>query len=538
VTEPTRVPDASVAPPRAADGGNTAPLRRPVFRALWIAALASNVGTWMQEVAAAWLMTSLTPSPLLVTLVQVGSSLPMFLLAIPAGALADIVDRRRVLLFTQTWMLIAAAVLGGLTLAGAVTPVALLVVSFAMGIGVALNGPAWQAIVAELVPRAELPAAVALNSMGFNIARAVGPAVGGLVVAAAGPGPAFFLNAASFLGTVFVLYQWERLAPASPLPSERLVGAMRGGVRYVRYTPALRAVIVRSAGYIVFAIAIMALLPLIARHELQCGPTGFGVLLGSLGAGAVTGAALLGHVRRRHSADRLTQLCSVVFALACVVVAHVRSFPVACVAMWVAGICWLTLLSSMNLAAQSSAAGWVRGRALSVYLLVFAACMAAGSAIWGALAGRIGTPWSLTVAAAGLIVSQPLLARWHLPPLEGLDLSPTKFTPAPRIETPFDRGPVMVLVRYQVADEDRPAFLAAMRDMEHHRRRSGAISWSLYEDAEAPGVLVESFLVDSWLEHLRQHERATATDAAIRDRVRALHRGPEPPAVSHLLAAE
>src|SRR5512147_148684 len=234
----------------------TAPLRRRLFRALWIAAVASNVGTWMQEVGAAWLMTSLTPSPLFVTLIQAGSSLPMFLLAVPSGALADIVDRRRLLIMTQTWMLCAAAALGFLTLVGAVTPIRLLLVTFAMGLGVALNGPAWQAIVSELVPREELPAAVALNSVGFNLARAVGPALGGLVVAATGPGATFLLNAASFLGTVAVLFQWERRPTSTPLAAERLAGAMRGGIRYVRYQPELRAVMMRAGGFMFFSIAL------------------------------------------------------------------------------------------------------------------------------------------------------------------------------------------------------------------------------------------------------------------------------------------
>jgi len=310
-------------------GETTAPLRRAVFRALWLASVASNVGTWMQDVGASWLMTSLTASPILVTLVQVGTSLPMFLFAVPAGALADIVDRRRLLIFTQAWMLAAAAILGVVTLLGYTTPIVLLLVTLAMGFGVAMNGPAWQAIIAELVPREELPAAVALNSVGFNIARAFGPALGGMVVAATGPGPAFLLNAASFLGTVWVLYEWNREVPPTPLPAERLIGAMRGGLRYVRHTPRLRAVMIRSGGFIVFAIALMSLLPLVARHELGRGPTGYGVLLGSLGFGAVTAAALLAELRRRVSLEHLTRAGSAVFAVCCLVVANVRVFPIA-----------------------------------------------------------------------------------------------------------------------------------------------------------------------------------------------------------------
>jgi MFS family permease len=516
----------------------TAPLRRAVFRALWIASVASNVGTWMQEVGAAWLMTSLTSSPLFVTLIQAGSGLPMFLLAIPSGALADIVDRRRLLLATQTWMLLAAATLGTITLAGAVTPLRLLAVTFAMGIGVALNGPAWQAVVSELVPREELPAAVALNSVGFNLARAVGPALGGLVVAGAGPGATFILNAVSFLGTVFVLYGWERRSTTTPLAAERLAGAMRGGLRYVRYQPELRAVMARAGGFMFFAIALMALLPLLARGELGQGPLGYGVMLGCLGCGAVTGAAMLGRVRHRIGADRLVQVGCVVFAAACVGVAQVRSFPLVCSFMWVAGNCWLMLLSSFHVAAQGSVAGWVLARALSIYLLAFSGSMALGSAVWGTLADRVGPPWSLTAAALGLVVTAPLLGRFRLPQLEGRDFSPTKFSPAPRFDLSADRGPVMVTVRYEIEEADRAAFLALMRHMELVRRRSGAVGWALYEDPTARDVLLEVFVVDSWIEHLRQHERSTGHDAALRDRIFALHRGAAPPAVSHLLAVE
>jgi MFS family permease len=525
---------ASLPPP----GDALAPLRRPVFRALWIAALASNVGTWMQEVGAAWLMTSLTREPLLVTLVQVGSSLPMFLLAIPSGALADILDRRRLLLLTQTWMLLAAAALGALTLAGGVTPASLLALTFVLGLGVALNNPAWQAIVSDLVPREELPSAVALNSAGFNVARSVGPALGGLVVAAAGPGPAFLLNAVSFLGTVVVLLAWKTEAAPSPLPAERLVGAMRRGLVYVRHAPEFRSVLVRAGGFIFFSIALMALLPLIVRVELGRGPMSFGVLLGALGTGAVTGAALMGRLRRRLSAEALIRTGSIVFAACCLLVAHVRTFGLLLGAMWLAGVWWLVVLSGFHVAARTTVAAWVLARALSVYLLVFAGCMAAGSATWGALAGRIGTPLSLSVAALGLVATLPILARFRLPALEGRDLSPTKFAPAPRFDAPLDRGPVMVTVRYRVAEADRAAFREVMREMERLRRRDGADAWTLYEDPAHPDVMLEVFLVDSWAEHLRQHERPTRSDVAVRERARVLHRGPEPPQVSHFIAVE
>jgi MFS family permease len=523
---------------RASSSGTLAPLQRPVFRALWIASVASNIGTWMQEVGAAWLMTSLTPSPLFVSLIQAGSSLPMFVLAIPSGALADIVDRRRLLLATQIWMLLAATALGFLTLAGAATPRSLLLATFALGLGTALNGPAWQAVINELVPRTELPAAVALNSVGFNLARAVGPALGGLVVAAVGPGATFLLNAVSFLGTVFVLARWDRRPTSTPLAAERLVGAMRGGVRYVRYQPELRAVMWRAGGFMFFSIALMALLPLIARSVLGRGPTGYGVMLGALGFGAVTGAVVLPRVRERVGAERLVVIACLVFAASCAGVAHLRSFPIVCLVMWIAGNCWLMLLSTFHVAAQGSVAGWVLARALSIYLLAFSGSMALGSATWGVLAARVGPTWALTAAAVGLVASLPLLVRFRLPALEGRDFSPTKFSPAPHFDLSVDRGPVMVTVRYEIAEADRPAFTALMREMELARRRSGAVGWSLYEDPTQPNMLLEVFVVDSWIEHLRQHDRTTGTDRVLRDRIFALHRGAAPPEVSHLLAVD
>jgi len=282
----------------------------------------------------------------------------------------------------------------------------------------------------------------------------------------------------------------------------------------------------------------MALLPLLARGALGRGPTGYGIMLGCLGFGAVTGATILGRVRQRVGAERLVQIGCLVFGLCCVGVAHVPSFPTVCVLMWVAGNCWLMLLSSFHVAAQGSVAGWVLARALSIYLLAFSGSMALGSAVWGALATRIGSPWSLTAAAIGLAVTAPLLGRFRLPALEGRDFSPTKFSPAPRFDLSADRGPVMVTVRYEIADADREAFMKLMRQMELARRRSGAVGWAIYEDPTQPELMLEVFVVDSWVEHLRQHERGTRSEAAIRDRIFALHRGDAPPVVSHLLAVE
>src|SRR2546426_7243532 len=307
--------------PTSADKGPAvasvwSPLRNPLFRTLWLATVVSNIGTWMHNVAAAWLMTSLAPSPTMVALVQAATSLPVFLVALPAGAIADLVDRRRLLLLTQGWMLLAAGGLGALTLMGASTPWLLLTLTFALGLGAAMNAPAWQAIIPELITGSEVRAAVTLNGVGYNLARAVGPALGGLTVGALGSGAVFILNALSFLGVMVVLYGWKRPVGEHALPAEDAFGAMRSGIRYIRYAPALRAVLSRTAVFIFGGSALWALLPLVARQELALNATGYGVLLGCLGAGAVIGAALLPQIQRRLSTDLFLAGATLLFAFA------------------------------------------------------------------------------------------------------------------------------------------------------------------------------------------------------------------------------
>ncbi|MDQ3820388.1 MAG: MFS transporter, partial [Acidobacteriota bacterium] len=347
------------------------PLGHKLFRALWVAAVASNVGTWMHNVGAEWLMTSLAPTPLVVALMQTAENGPMFLLALPAGALADIVDRRRLLLLTQTWMLVSAVALAVVTLLQLTTPVVLLLLTFALGLGAALNAPAWQAIVPELVPRSELPLAVSLNSVAFNIARAVGPALGGLVVAALGSWAVFMLNSVSFVGVIFVIHRWRREPVESISPTERVVGAMRAGLRYVRHAPELRGVLVRTVVFASCASALWALLPLVARRDLGLGAVGYGILLGGLGAGAIVGAVVLPKARASLSVNVLVILGTILFALSTVMLAEVRVFGLLVVAMLFGGLAWMTTMSSFNIGVQTVVPEWVRARALAIYLLSF-----------------------------------------------------------------------------------------------------------------------------------------------------------------------
>jgi MFS family permease len=515
------------------------PLRHPTFRALWIATVASNVGTWLQSVGAAWLMTSLTSSAVMVALVQAATSLPMFLLSLPAGALADVVDRRKLLLLTQSWMTLAAFGLGILTFAGRTGPWTLLLFTALLGLGAALNQPAWQSIIPELVPREDLPPAIALGSIGFNIARAAGPALGGLIVAAAGAEANFLLNAFSFLGVVLVLYRWPRPAADSVLPAERFLGAMRTGVRYVRHSPEVLAVIVRGAVFVVCASSLWALLPVVARTDLGRGPAGYGLLLTALGIGAVAGAMALPRLSRRVSTDVVVAAASLVFAGGILALGYVRSFWLLFAALLAAGGAWLSLLSSLNVALQTLVPSWVRGRALSVYMLFVFGGLAGGSALWGAVAERVGIARSLLISAIGLALGLLATLRVHLRSGEGLNLAPSRQWPAPLVghDLEPDQGPVLVMIRYRIDPERAAEFSAVLRELRRVRLRGGAMQWGLFVDPAEPGLYTELFLVSSWMEHLRQHERITVADEEVRLRAGGFHVGPEPPQVEHLLAS-
>jgi MFS family permease len=512
-------------------------LRLQLFRALWLAALVSNIGTWMQNVGAVWYMTSLTSSPLMVALVQAATSLPVFLVGLPAGAAADIFDRRRLLLWTQAWMLVIAGILAALTFGGFMTASLLLALTFALGLGAAMNAPSWQAITPEVVPRPELSRAIALNALTVNIGRAVGPALGGFVVAAAGPALVFALNALSFLAVVAVVYRWRRpAATSSVLPAERLFSATRAGLRYARHSPPLAAVLVRTGLFMLCASAFWALLPVIARAELGATPVGYGVLLACVGVGATVGAVLLPRLRRGRSADGLTALATVLFAVVSVLTAWWRWLPGLWVVMVIGGLAWIAMMASLNSAAQTTVPSWVRARALGVYLVVFQGGLGLGSALWGAVAERIGTQPALTLAGATLIFGLAAVPRWRL--VGALDLASAAHWPEPHVAAipTADAGPVHVQVEYRIEPQHAREFSAAMHELREVRRRDGALAWSLYRDPAEPGRYVEIFVIESWVEHLRQHERVTTADTAVEARVRRFHEGDSPPAVTHLIA--
>src|SRR5437899_4784202 len=387
-----------------------APMQEPLFRSLWIAAVISYTGTWMQNVGAGWLMTQLTMSPLMVSLVTAATTLPVFLVILPAGALADLVDRRRFLLITQSWMVVAAALLGMLTLEHFVTPWMILLFTFILGLGAVMNDPAWQAITPEIVCPENHAPAVALNSVGFNVARAVGPALGGLVIAAAGSGVAFLLNSVSFFGVIFFLYRWKR-PHFEHLETGRVRDALLTGLRYVRGAPAVRSILIRTGAFSVAASSLLALLPILARPH---GATGYGLLLGSFGLGALAGAAVLPRLRSRLSVDGVVAVAILIFAVMTFAAGRVQSFALLSLILFASGPAWIGILACLNVAAQTMSPSWLRARALSMYLLVLQGGMALGSTIWGALATRVGVPTALLCSAVALVAGLFAVRRHRL----------------------------------------------------------------------------------------------------------------------------
>ncbi|GAA4588517.1 MFS family permease [Actinoplanes octamycinicus] len=526
--------EAPAAPPSA-----WAPLRIAAFRALWLALLASNIGTWMQTVGAQWLLVEQSGTDTLVAVVQTASTLPIVLLALPSGALADIFDRRRLLIAVQIFLAGVGALLTGLTVAGHMPPSLLLTLTFGLGAGQALTAPAWQALIPELVPRAQLASASALGAISMNLARAVGPAVAGVLIAQTGTGVVFGLNTLSFLAFALVLWRWRPAAGGSAGLPEPFAAAMRAGSRYVRHSPVVRRILLRAGLFLVPGSALWALLPLVASRRLGLGSGGYGVLLGAVGAGAVAGALLLPRIRARWSLNRLLVVASTGFAAVLAALALVRSEVAVVITLLPAGIAWVMVLSSVNAAMQLFLPGWVRARGLAVYQMVFAGAQAAGALAWGALSDLAGLPAALLAAAALMLAGAVTVRWWALRDTSGLNREPAVYWPEPHLEIdPGDHdGPVLVLARYPVSPAREAAFVEAMADVRRSRLRTGAARWGLFRDGEDAGRFVEVYLVPSWDEHLRQHTgRLTGTDQVIEERARALADGP--PEVSHLLSRD
>lgn len=523
-------------PDAPAPVGAFAPLRRTTFAVLWAATVLGNTGSFMRDVASAWLVTDLSASPAAVAMVQAAAMLPVFLLAIPAGVLSDILDRRRFLIVIQAGLALVSLSLLLLSYTGTMTVASLVALTFLGGVGAALVAPTWQSIVPELVPRAEMKSAVALNSLGVNIARAIGPAAGGVLLAAFGAAVTYGADVASYLLVIAALWWWRRAPGADDALSESFAGAFRAGLRYARSSRELHVVLLRAACFFAFASAVWALLPLVARELLNGDAAYYGLLLGSVGAGAILGALLLPRLRARLDADGLVLLAALVTAGATASLALAPPRWAAVPILLAMGGAWIIALTTLNATAQSILPNWVRGRALAVYLTVFNGAMAAGSITWGLVAQQVGLAAALLTAGAGLALAGLALHRIRLPAGEA-DLTPSLHWPEPLLAEAVaqDRGPVLILVEYRVGQQDRPAFLDALCRLSAARRRDGAYGWGVTEDAADPELLVEWFLVESWAEHLRQHRRVSRADADVQAEALKWHRGEDPPRVRHCI---
>ena len=514
------------------------PLRAPQFRNLLIADLTSDIGTFIQGVASAWVMVSINAGPLYVALTQTASALPFFLLALPAGAIGDIVDKRRLILLTEIWMAGCAIVLATLSLKAWLTPILLLLLTFALSAGDALESPSWRAVLPELVSKEDLQAASALNGIEFNFARAIGPSLAGVIIAIASVSAAFIVNAISFVGVIYVVFRWKHHSNARTSPPETLSGATVAAIRFVRYSPKLRALLIRYGVVLFFASGLLALLPSVA-HSVSKSSMAYGFLLGCFGTGAIFGALTLQKVRDRWSVEAIISSGVLILGLCTVASGAIGRLPLLGMSLIIGGGAWIVFISFFNVIVLNHTPEWVRARVLAIAMLVSQGAMAAGSALWGSVATRSGIHAALICAGAGTIASTVLglflklpdapgnvapWAHWRLPPLINAE------------SITFDTGPVLVTVEYDVLPEHQSDFLRSIYKFERIRRRDGAYRWGIFRDTQTSNHFLEMFLVASWAEHLRQHERLTLADRGVEERVRSYIQNV--PLVRHLIYAE
>jgi MFS family permease/quinol monooxygenase YgiN len=495
------------------------------FTAIWVGSIVSNIGIAMYDTGSRWLMTSLNADPMAVSLVQVAVSLPVFLFTLPAGALADVINPRRLLIGVEIANTIMTIVLAALVSFALVTPPSLLLVTFVLGIGGALAAPAWMTITPQLVASTELEGAIAANNVGFNITRAVGPALGGLAISAFGVSAPFWFCAVSNLGAIGALLWWRPARKsAETLPAERFTSAIRTGVRYAANNRHLRASLVRTLAFFLFASAYWALLPLVARERMVEGPKLYGILLGAIGVGAIGGSFVLGWLRARLGPDRLVAFGTLATVVALVLFGLAHDPAIILCACLIAGAAWTIVLTTLYVSAQIALPDWVRGRGLAVLLTAIFGGMTVGSLAWGQIAAMEGLPAAHLVAALGAALAIPLTWRWKLQTAAGIDLTPSMHwhKPIAAYKVENDRGPVLVSVEYNIDPKDRGAFVEALDELAHERKRDGAFAWGLFEDSSDETRFVETYLIESWLELMHQRERVTNADRMFEDQIRQM----------------
>lgn len=514
-----------------------APFRHATFRALWTATLASNLGGLIQTVGAGWMMTTISDSNDMVALVQAATSLPIMIFSLAAGALADSFNRRNIMLTAQIVMMLISAGLAIFAVTGLLTPWLLLAFTFFIGCGTALHNPSWQASMGDLVPREDLPGAVTLNSVSYNLMRSLGPAIGGIIVALAGAAMAFALNAVSYITLIIALIRWKPQQTPSNLPREAFGSAISAGLRYIAMSPNLLKVLFRGFVFGLAAVSVLALLPVVARDLVQGGAFTYGIMLGCFGIGAIIGALLNPRLRERWRNETIVRTAFLCFALSVVMIALSRSMWLSCLALLPAGACWVITLSLFNVTVQLSTPRWVVGRALSLYQTATFGGMAMGSWFWGLAADAYGPDQSLMASSVVLVLGALIGLRFALPEFGALNLDPLdRFSePALRLDLRSRSGPIMVMVDYEIAQKDVQAFLAVMADRRRIRIRDGARQWALLRDLENPSIWSETYHVPTWVEYVRHNQRRTQADAEVSDRLRALHRGQEAPRVHRMI---
>jgi MFS family permease len=509
------------------------PLKTPIFRMLWGASVVANTCMWMNDVAAAWMMTSLTTSPVMVALVQSASTLPMFLLGLPSGALADTLDRRRYFMLTQIWVAGVAMLLCAFILGGWITAPLLLALTFLNGIGLAMRWPVYSAILPELVPRTQLAQATALNSVAANASRIIGPLAAGAIIASAGSAWVFVLNAVLSIGSAFVITRWKRIHVPSPLGRERLASAVRVGVQFVAQSPRLRSVLLRIACFFIHSTALIAMLPLIARALPGGDARTFTVLLASMGAGAIFGALVLQpRLRLRVARDNVVGVGTVVVSAATAIVSYAPHLYMAVPAMAIGGAAWICTANSLTTSAQFALPDWVRARGMAIVQMALMGATATGAAVWGQVASLTNLHTALGISAlSGVLVM--LAVRYFMPDRSLIeDLTPSNAMTAPKVDLRHESGRVQMTVEYRIDPARAAEFRVLMQESRRSRLRQGALEWQLQRDAYDPALYYEQIVDESWTEHLRRFDRVTASDVALRDRKLAFHVGENRPAVS------
>lgn len=509
------------------------PFKYRAFVAIWTAAFVSDMGLWMQNVGASWLITKLSDSPTLIALMLTASSLPVFLLGIPAGALADIFNRRKILLVTQLWMFIIAVLLALCTWWGLMSPWLILIGTFLLAMGPALNETVWQSVVPSLIPSASLSPAITLNGLSINLARAIGPAIGGLIISYTSPLYVFILNAVCFLGTFVVVYIWKGATSSTTLQTQRLIGAMKTGVQYVRYASQLKPVLIRSFIFSLGTSALWGLLPFVIVQKLGLPASSYGIALFTIGAGAITAAAILPLLNNRLSVDQKLLGAILIIASTLIALFFISSIYILYGFLFFSGIAWLAAMSGFNVMVQTNIPQWIQARAISIYLLIFQGGMALGSVIWGNIASYFGLMYALVGGAIWLVASIVLVIPYPLAGATVKDWTPYNNWPEPflKLEVAPSEGPVLVLIDYNVLQENIVAFTEAMKVLKYLRMRDGASQAGLFQDVSNPQVITEFLILESWSDYLQQKERFTKEDEATETAVLQWHTGANTPVI-------